>query len=76
MSYEKYRYELEKTGISSKEVSAILNDLEKCKKAGVSDRNIEIILNKLISESRFRKNFINDYKSALRSVGMDPQPSP
>jgi len=67
---------LKNAKIPEKEISKIVNNLQKLVETKVSRSDIDKIIQNIISKSDFRASFIKDYKKAVQKVGINPVPTP
>ena len=67
---------LKNAKIPQKEISNIVNNLQKLVETKVSRSDIDKIIQNIISKSDFRASFIKDYRNAVKKVGINPVPSP
>ncbi|MHA1264661.1 MAG: hypothetical protein ACTSRS_05420 [Candidatus Helarchaeota archaeon] len=63
-------------GIAEKDITKIVNDLDKLMEQNVSPKDIELIAKKIVEDKQFRIDFLKNPAIAVKQVGMDPQPSP
>jgi len=73
---DEYKALLKENKISEDEIAKILSSLEKCSKVGIAEKDMERIIKNIISDPKYREAFIKDLRSAVRKLGIDPQPSP